>query len=62
VVVGGQMFSKSLAGLTTYKMEIVGIEGLLTSILPFLVLAVLLKILPPWETPERVALESTATG
>jgi Ni/Fe-hydrogenase subunit HybB-like protein len=66
VVIGGQMFSKSLAGLTTYKMEIVGIEGLLTSIalliLPFFVLALLLKILPPWETPERVALESTATG
>jgi hypothetical protein len=35
-------------------MEITGIEGLLTAIvlllLPFLVLAVLIKILPPWDT------------
>ena len=54
VVIGGQMFSKSLMGLTTYKMEITGIEGLLTAIVlllvPFLVLAVLIKILPPWDT------------
>jgi len=52
VVIGGQLFSKSLRGLTTYKMSIVGIEGLLVSIvillLPFLVLYVLFKILPPW--------------
>jgi len=54
IVIGGQMFSKSFLGLTTYKMELVGIEGLLTTIvlliLPFIVLAVLMKILPPWET------------
>jgi Ni/Fe-hydrogenase subunit HybB-like protein len=54
VVIGGQMFSKSFSGLTTYKMEIMGIEGLLMSlgllILPFIVLAVLTKILPPWES------------
>ena len=61
VVIGGQMFSKSLAGLTTYKMEIVGIEGLLTAItlliVPFIVLALLIKILPPWDTPQAAALE-----
>ena len=61
VVIGGQMFSKSLTGLTTYKMELVGIEGLLTSIalliLPFVVLAVLMKILPPWDAPAAGALE-----
>ncbi|MFI5395198.1 MAG: NrfD/PsrC family molybdoenzyme membrane anchor subunit [Candidatus Binatia bacterium] len=61
VVIGGQMFSKSLSGLTTYKMEIVGIEGLLTAIalliVPFLVLAVLMKILPPWDTPPSGTLE-----
>jgi predicted membrane protein len=54
VVIGGQMFSKSLIGLTTYKMEIMGLEGLLTAlallVLPFFALAVLIKILPPWET------------
>ena len=53
VVIGGQMFSKSFRGLTTYKMELGGIEGLLTSlvllILPLVVLALLMKILPPWE-------------
>jgi len=52
VVIGGQMFSKSFLGLTTYKMELVGIDGLLTTlgllILPFILLAVLMKILPPW--------------
>jgi Ni/Fe-hydrogenase subunit HybB-like protein len=52
VVIGGQLFSKSLRGLTTYKMSIMGIEGLLTAIvllvLPLLILAVLLRILPPW--------------
>jgi len=53
VVIGGQLFSKSYRGLTTYKTEIFGIEGLLVSvgllILPFLILALLFKILPPWE-------------
>ena len=53
IVIGGQLFSKSFRGLTTYKMEIAGIEGLLTAIalliLPFIVLAILLKILPAWE-------------
>ncbi len=53
VVIGGQMFSKSFRGLTTYKMEIGGIEGLLYTLillgLPLVVLFVLLKILPPWK-------------
>ncbi|MGB5882129.1 MAG: hypothetical protein WBH85_19035, partial [Thermoanaerobaculia bacterium] len=53
VVIGGQLFSKSLRGLTVYKMELGGIEGLFTSIglliLPFLILYVLIKVLPPWE-------------
>ncbi|PWB60832.1 MAG: polysulfide reductase [Deltaproteobacteria bacterium] len=53
VVIGGQMFSKSFRGLTTYKMEIGGIEGLLYAlvllVLPIVILTVLLKILPPWK-------------
>jgi Ni/Fe-hydrogenase subunit HybB-like protein len=53
VVIGGQLFSKSLRGLTAYKMSIVGIEGLLVSIaillLPFVILIVLFNILPPWK-------------
>jgi predicted membrane protein len=56
VVVGGQLFSKSLRGLTVYKMEYLGLEGLLTSIalllLPFVILAVLAKVLPPWADTE----------
>ncbi|MBI2359645.1 MAG: polysulfide reductase NrfD [Deltaproteobacteria bacterium] len=56
VVIGGQLFSKSFRGLTIYKMDVAGIEGLIVSlgllILPFIVLAILLKVLPPWEAIE----------
>jgi Ni/Fe-hydrogenase subunit HybB-like protein len=56
VVIGGQLFSKSLRGLTVYKAELLGLEGLLMAgaliILPFLVLGVLVKILPPWPDTE----------
>ncbi|MHC4134985.1 MAG: NrfD/PsrC family molybdoenzyme membrane anchor subunit [Planctomycetota bacterium] len=52
VVIGGQLFSKSLRGLTVYKLELAGQEGLLVGlgflVLPFLILWVLVKILPPW--------------
>ena len=55
VVIGGQLFSKSFLGYTTYKMGFVTKEGLLTAIvltvLPFVILWVLVKLLPPW--PER---------
>jgi len=53
VVIGGQMFSKSFRGLTAYKMDITGLEGFLMTlvllILPFVILAILIKLLPPWE-------------
>jgi predicted membrane protein len=53
VVIGGQLFSKSLRGLTVYKVELGGAEGLLSAlaflVLPFLILYVLVKLLPPWE-------------
>jgi len=52
VVIGGQLFSKSFLGYTSYKMGFVAREGLLTAIvltlLPILILGVLLKLLPPW--------------
>jgi len=52
VVIGGQLFSKSFLGYTTYKMGFVAREGLLTaivlSLLPLAILAILLKLLPPW--------------
>ncbi|MGB2957754.1 MAG: NrfD/PsrC family molybdoenzyme membrane anchor subunit [Bacteroidota bacterium] len=57
VVIGGQMFSKSFSGLTTYKMEIGGLEGLLMAlgllILPLIFLAILLKIFPAWPPLQR---------
>ena len=53
VVIGGQLFSKSYLGYTTYKMQFATREGLLPSIalmlLPFLILWVLIKLLPPFE-------------
>ena len=56
VVIGGQLFSKSLRGLTVYKVQLLGIEGLAMTIgllfLPFVILWVLAKFLPPW--PESV--------
>lgn len=52
VVIGGQLFSKSFLGYTTYKMEFATREGLLPAILllilPFVILWVLVKLLPPW--------------
>ena len=53
VVIGGQLFSKSFLGYTTYKMEWATREGALPAvlllILPFVILAVLIRLLPPWE-------------
>ena len=52
VVLGGQLFSKSLRGLTVYKLELFGAEGLLMAsvllFLPLVILWLLVKILPPW--------------
>jgi Ni/Fe-hydrogenase subunit HybB-like protein len=57
VVIGGQLFSKSFLGYTTYKMELVTKEGLLVALglelLPLLFLWALIKLLPPW--PEQSA-------
>jgi Ni/Fe-hydrogenase subunit HybB-like protein len=56
VVIGGQLFSKSFRGLTIYKMQLLGVEGLLMSmgllLLPFLILGILVKLLPPWPEAE----------
>jgi len=56
VVIGGQLFSKSFLGYTTYKVEFATREGLLPAIvlllLPLPILWVLVKLLPPWEKPE----------
>jgi len=51
VVIGGQLYSKSLRGLMAYKMEITGIESLAMALallaLPFIFFTVLLWLLPP---------------
>ena len=60
VVIGGQLFSKSFLGYTTYKVGFAAREGLLSAIglmaLPFIIVVVLVKLLPPW--PEGKASEN----
>ena len=55
VVIGGQLFSKSFLGYTTYKMGLATREGLLVAIAltitPLVILWGLAKLLPPW--PEK---------
>jgi predicted membrane protein len=62
VVIGGQLFSKSFRGFTTYKITLVGQEGglmaLLLALLPVVILIVLLRFLPPWQEPRPVAASS----
>ena len=64
VVIGGQLFSKSFLGYTTYKMEFATREGLLTAIvlmlLPFAILWVLVKLLPPWPDARPLAASGAA--
>jgi Ni/Fe-hydrogenase subunit HybB-like protein len=64
VVIGGQLFSKSFLGYTTYKMGFATREGLLPAVgllvLPFLILWVLVRLLPPW--PESPELAHDASG
>ena len=59
VVIGGQLFSKSFLGYTSYKMGFATREGLLTAIilmiLPFIILWILVKILPPWTEAESIS-------
>jgi Ni/Fe-hydrogenase subunit HybB-like protein len=65
VVIGGQLFSKSFRGLTVYKLEMGGLEGLFTTIgfllLPFVILFVLVKLLPPWEEARGDRVDSGET-
>jgi Ni/Fe-hydrogenase subunit HybB-like protein len=56
VVIGGQLFSKSLLGYTTYNLHFGSREGLGTAIvltvMPLGILYVLAKLLPPWSRPQ----------
>lgn len=58
VVIGGQLFSKSLRGFTSFKLELAGQEGWLMSvallILPFIILSILIRLFLPSEKSEQV--------
>lgn len=66
VVIGGQLFSKSLRGLTVYKIELLGLEGILTAgailLLPLVILFVLVKVVPPWPDAEARVEPEQASG
>ncbi len=55
VVIGGQILSKTYMGYSYYIMPIFGPESLSITLaimaLPFVILAILVKLLPPWEAP-----------
>jgi Ni/Fe-hydrogenase subunit HybB-like protein len=59
VVIGGQLYSKSFRGLMAYKMELTGIESLMTALvllaLPFIILTLLFWLLPPRWLERRTA-------
>jgi Ni/Fe-hydrogenase subunit HybB-like protein len=63
VVIGGQLFSKSFLGYTTYKLGLIDREGLLVAIfltiLPLFILWALVKLLPPWEDVQGSHLETS---
>jgi len=57
VVIGGQLFSKSFYGYTSFKIGLIGTEGYLMAaiwiIAPFVILAFLLWLLPPWKKKDE---------
>ncbi len=57
VVIGGQLFSKSFSGFTSFKVGLIGLDGTLMAIfwllLPVGILAFLLWLLPPWKMVEE---------
>ncbi|HVJ07442.1 MAG TPA: NrfD/PsrC family molybdoenzyme membrane anchor subunit [Acidisarcina sp.] len=66
VVIGGQLFSKSFLGYTTYKMALATREGLLMAIaltlLPLAILWVLVRILPPFSEDAHASAPAIASG
>ncbi|HLP73921.1 MAG TPA: NrfD/PsrC family molybdoenzyme membrane anchor subunit [Bacteroidales bacterium] len=57
VVIGGQLFSKSFMGFTSFKVGLIGLDGTLMAafwlLLPFGILAFLLWLLPPWKMVDQ---------
>ncbi|MBK8726294.1 MAG: polysulfide reductase NrfD [Holophagaceae bacterium] len=64
VVIGGQMYSKSFRGFTTWKLDLIGGEGILVAILvaclPLLFLWLLLKFFAPFHHTEAPPAEAPA--
>ena len=64
VVIGGQLFSKSFLGYTTYKVQFATREGLLPAIvlmlLPLAILWGLVRLLPPWKAQEETPASEAA--
>lgn len=58
VVIGGQLFSKSFYGFTSYKVDLIGGKDVMLSLLwfvvPFIILAILLWLLPPWKKAPHI--------
>jgi predicted membrane protein len=56
VVIGGQLFSKSFSGFTSFKLGLIGLDGTLMAafwlLLPLGILSFLLWLLPPWKMVE----------
>ena len=65
VVIGGQLFSKSLRGFTTFKLGLAGQEGWLMSLalvlLPFVVLGILVWLFLPEEKIDASSKETVAS-
>ena len=59
IVMGGQLFSKSFHGFTSFKLQLIGSEGILMAglwlIIPIFILAFLLWLFPPWKKTEETA-------
>ncbi len=59
IVIGGQMISKSLRGFSSYNPSLLGLEGILVAtvlmILPFMVFAVLIYLLPLWQEEVKLS-------
>jgi predicted membrane protein len=66
VVIGGQLFSKSLRGVMSYKMEFAGLEGWFMGAillgLPFAILTVMIKLFLSEKLPSSSSLEAQTAG
>jgi len=64
VVIGGQLFSKSFLGFTSFKIGMIGAEGYLMAfvwlILPFIILSFFFWLVPPWKKHGKTSVLKTS--